>query len=106
MMGARQLSELGDVTSRDMGRQEYVPHIKAGAMPFLASKAVLALAYVAIFMPRKPDRMEVMAPSTNEMVENRPFRTSSARVRSPSGATDPRSEKIRMAMMTCASSLE
>lgn len=89
------------MTLRDQGRQGYIPHMKAGAMPFLASRAVLALAYVAIFMPRKPDRMDVIAPSTNAMVENRPFLTSSARVRPSSGATDPRRAKIRIAMMTC-----
>lgn len=48
-------------------------HMKAGAMPFLASTAVLALEYVAIFIPRKPDNTDVAAPRTNEIVEKIPL---------------------------------
>eukprot|EP00959_Pyramimonas_sp_CCMP1952_P204748 4281477-Pyramimonas_sp.AAC.4 len=35
----------------------------AGAIPFCASRAVRALAYVAIAIPRYPDSREVMAPA-------------------------------------------
>ena len=42
-------------------------------MPLRASSAVLALAYTAIFMPRKPDTMDVVAPSKKETVENTPL---------------------------------
>lgn len=37
-------------------------------MLFLASRVVLALAYVAIFIPRKPERAEVRPPSKKAMV--------------------------------------
>ena len=54
-------------------QQPHSPHMKAGAMPLRASSAVLALAYTAIFMPRKPDTIEVVAPSRKETVENTPL---------------------------------
>ena len=44
--------------------------INAFPTPFLASKVVLAFAYVAIFIPRKPETTEVTAPSKNDIVLN------------------------------------
>jgi hypothetical protein len=38
-----------------------------------ASRAVRALAKVAIFIPMKPDRMEVAAPTRKDRVENAPL---------------------------------
>lgn len=70
-------------------------------MPLRASTAVLALAYVAIFMPRYPHRMDVVAPSRKAIMEKRPFLTWSARVRVSSGVTEPSRAKISTAMMIC-----
>uniref|UniRef100_A0A7C9D4K6 Uncharacterized protein n=1 Tax=Opuntia streptacantha TaxID=393608 RepID=A0A7C9D4K6_OPUST len=42
--------------------------MKALPTPFLASRVVLAFAYVAIFIPRKPEITEVMAPSKKDTV--------------------------------------
>ncbi|GJZ46407.1 probable pre-mRNA-splicing factor ATP-dependent RNA helicase DEAH5 [Tanacetum coccineum] len=42
--------------------------INAFLTRFLASRVVLAFAYVAIFIPRKPDITKVMAPRINDMV--------------------------------------
>ena len=47
--------------------------MKAGAMPFLASRAVRALAYTAIFMPKNPEAIEVTAPKRKAMVEKAPL---------------------------------
>ena len=47
--------------------------MNAGAMPLRASRAVRALANVAIFIPRNPDRIEVAAPMKNDSVENAPL---------------------------------
>ena len=47
--------------------------MNAGAMPFLASKAVRAFAYTAIFMPKNPEAIDVTAPSRKAMVENAPL---------------------------------
>jgi hypothetical protein len=74
--------------------------MKAGAMPLRASRAVRALANVAIFMPRKPERMEVTAPRRKAAVEKVALCISSALVRPPSGVTMDSSEKMATAMMT------
>jgi len=42
--------------------------MKALPTPFLASKVVRAFAYVAIFIPRKPDTTDVTAPSRKATV--------------------------------------
>ena len=47
--------------------------MNAGAMPLRASRAVRALAKVAIFIPRKPERIDVAAPTKNDSVENAPL---------------------------------
>jgi len=54
-------------------------HMNAGAMPLRASSAVRALANVAIFIPRKPERIEVAAPTKNASVENAPLYRAGAR---------------------------
>lgn len=48
-------------------------------MPFLASSAVLALAYTAIFMPKKPEMIEVVAPRRKATVEEIPLYRAGAR---------------------------
>lgn len=53
-------------------------HMKAGAMPFRASTAVRAFAYVAIFIPKNPDSTDVVAPSTNDNIEKIPFHNAGA----------------------------
>ncbi|KAM1994428.1 hypothetical protein ACFX1R_011459 [Malus domestica] len=42
--------------------------MKAFPTPLLASRVVLALAYVAIFIPRNPERTDVKAPSKKATV--------------------------------------
>jgi len=81
--------------------QPHLPTAKAGAMPLRASTVVLALAYVAITMPRYPDSTDVRAPTMKAMVEKMPFCSSSCAVRLPSGFTMDSSEKITMDMITC-----
>jgi len=88
------------VSMKPMTAPERKAHMKAGAMPLRASTAVRALAYVAIFMPTKPDRIEVAAPTRNAMVEKVPLRTSSACVRPSSGVTIDSRPKMAADMMT------
>ena len=47
--------------------------MNAGAIPFRASSAVRALAYVAIFMPSQPHATDVKPPTRNAIVVNRPL---------------------------------
>ena len=42
-------------------------------MPLRASRAVRALAYVAMVMPNHPEMIEVTAPTRNAIVENAPL---------------------------------
>ena len=53
--------------------EDDVPTANAAAMPLRASKAVRALAYVAIFMPTKPETMEETAPMRKAIVEKTPL---------------------------------
>ena len=42
-------------------------------MPLRASRAVLALAYVAMVIPSHPDKIDVTAPMRKAMVEKAPL---------------------------------
>lgn len=84
--------------------------INAFPTPFRASNVVLAFAYVAIFIPRKPDTTEVTAPSKKDMVLNRAVARAGLQVLVVSyvqawlfvlnPSTDPRKRKIKIAKAT------
>ncbi|KAJ0865015.1 hypothetical protein HanRHA438_Chr12g0536051 [Helianthus annuus] len=84
--------------------------MKALLTPFLASRVVLAFAYVAIFIPRKPETTEVMAPSKNDTVLNTAVIRAGLHILVVSyvhvlllvlnPSTEPRNTKIRTAKMT------
>ena len=79
-------------------------HMNAGAMPLRASSAVRALANVAIFMPTKPDAIDVAAPMIKASVEKAPLATPGARampiLSTFHSVEKPSSEPSRMKMKT------
>ena len=77
--------------------------MKAAAIPLRASRAVRALAYVAIFIPKKPDTMDETAPIRKAMVEKRPLYRAGALLMPPSSChlvEKPSWELSKTKMMT------